>query len=200
MSSARAATSTARTVMVRLPVLRLMSAPGFGCAIRPSGRSSRRRSPFHNADSRARSLTQPPMTLERYLEALALPAPRFAELAARASDTHLSRLARLRVRLRRMSFHRRSHIKRHPRLAHRYPPSATNGQVLTGAAMPLRPQPPNIGGDQRQQNKARQDVHGNPPPLQSGTLGGSAFTLGARGPRSPRNEPCVPPRGDTRTR
>ena len=58
---------------------------------------------LHTVQSRVRSLKQPPMTLERYLETLSLPAPRFAELAARASDTRLSRLARLRVRLRKTS-------------------------------------------------------------------------------------------------
>lgn len=36
---------------------------------------------------------------------LALPAPRFAELAARASNTRLSRLTRLRVRLSRLNVH-----------------------------------------------------------------------------------------------
>jgi predicted nucleic acid-binding protein len=61
---------------------------------------------------RASSLTRPSMTLERYLETLALTAPQFAELAARASDTPLSRIARLRVRLRR-TFFRRAGPERH---------------------------------------------------------------------------------------
>ena len=33
------------------------------------------------------------------------------------------------------------------------PPSATKGPVLAGAAMPLRPQPPNLGGDQRHEGR-----------------------------------------------
>ncbi len=51
---------------------------------------------------RSSSLTRPPMTLARYLEGIALTAPRFAALAASAADARLSRLARLRVSLRRM--------------------------------------------------------------------------------------------------
>ncbi len=54
--------------------------------------------------SRASGLERPPMTLERYLEAIALTAPRFAALAARASNTRLSWGAQLRVRLRRLAF------------------------------------------------------------------------------------------------
>jgi predicted nucleic acid-binding protein len=54
--------------------------------------------------SRASGLERPPMTLERYLEAIALTAPRFAALAAQASNTHLSWGAQLRVRLRRSAF------------------------------------------------------------------------------------------------
>lgn len=54
--------------------------------------------------NRASGLDRPPMTFQRYLEAIALTAPRFAGLAVRDSNTRLSWAAQLRVRIRRSAF------------------------------------------------------------------------------------------------